>query len=151
MNSPIQSKQKLATKAARGLIGSNLTTQELEQVANEIINNEEFIQNLSSTILRFLHAEQEAPYQTSKTLGVYIDFLTLVKRKRLSKSEFVNAISQFNEKAAKRLNPNQMTMDEIVLAYQGLATPEEQTAVYNFISLGKSTDPYLSKILDRRR
>lgn len=151
MNPPMKNKKQLAIKAARGLIGSSLTTQELEQIANEINSNEEFIQNLSSTIIRFLHAEQETSHQTSKEPGVYIDFLTLVKRKRLSKSEFVNAISQFNDKAGKRLNPNQMTMDEIILAYQNLATPGEQTAVYNYISLGKSTDPYLSKMLDRRR
>ena len=147
----MKNKKQLAIKAARGLIGSSLTTQELEKIAYEMIEDDGFIQYTSTMILKFLNAEQDCSHENSKDFEIYTDLSTLVKRKRLSKSEFVNVILQFNEKLGKRLNPNQMTMDEIIITYQEFATHGEQVAVINYISLGKSTDPYLSKMLDKRR
>ena len=151
MNPLMKNKKQLAIKAARGLIGSSLTTQELEKIAYEMIEDDGFIQYTSTMILKFLNAEQDCSHENSKDFEIYTDLSTLVKRKRLSKSEFVNVILQFNEKLGKRLNPNQMTMDEIIITYQEFATQGEQVAVFNYISLGKSTDPYLSKMLDKRR
>lgn len=145
--------EKLVRKATRGLIGSSLTDSELQALAIGLITNNDLPSALANGIMSFVETDHKTwPDQNDAEASNYPQALiSEIKRKRLSKATFANAALEFSPNLAKKLKPDSMTMDEMVKLFYKETSTEKQIALKDFISNGNSQDPYLFKILSKRR
>jgi len=143
---------KIIRKAARGLIGSTLSDEELENLAQALIFDSKFTFELSNSIAAFLNQKSNADeFPDNNFPSQWIDdLLSEIKRKRLSKAYVLAAVKEYSPKIGKQLDPLNMSMEQMIRIFCEKSSTETQSSFMNYISNGNSSDQYLTHILNKK-
>lgn len=134
------------------LLDSDLSAQELRELATNLRENSEFLDDLAGVLRLILHRlERNVPGsgRASGLLPAETKLFTAVQRRRLPKRILVEMMEVTSPSTRGRLPPD-MTVRELIEQYVAIAKSAEVEELRTKLEGSPKEDPYLEGILRRR-